>query len=93
MQTLHWLTREEDIRAASTVPYRLLEEISELGYGNVDAGNMLIQGDNLDAPKALTGDGLSGHVNEKLFPCRTPVLVHLSGPRPFVHPPFERLRL
>src|SRR5437879_5520786 len=53
MPILHWLSRDDDIRAASAVPYRLLEEISELGYGDRDAGNMLIQGDNLDALKAL----------------------------------------
>lgn len=53
MPTLHWITRNDDIRAASAAPYRLLEEAPELGYGDRDAGNMLIQGDNLDALKAL----------------------------------------
>lgn len=53
MPTLHWLTRDDDIRAASAVPYRLLEEVPELGHGDRDAGNMLIQGDNLNALKAL----------------------------------------
>ncbi len=41
------------MRAAEKVPYRLLEEAPELGYGDRDAGNMLIQGDNLEALKAL----------------------------------------
>ena len=53
MPTLRWLTRDEDVRAAERVPYRLLEEDLALGYGDPDAGNMLIQGDNLDALKAL----------------------------------------
>lgn len=53
MPTLRWLTRDEDVRAAEKVPYRLLEEEPELGYGDRDAGNMLIQGDNLEALKAL----------------------------------------
>ena len=53
MPTLQWLTRDEDVRAAHQVPYRLLEEAPELGYGDRDAGNMLIQGDNLEALKAL----------------------------------------
>ncbi len=53
MPILHWLTRDEDVRAATKVSYRLLEEAPELGYGDPDAGNMLIQGDNLDALKAL----------------------------------------
>ncbi len=53
MPTLRWLTRDDDIRAAASVPYRLLEEVPDLGHGDRDTGNMLIQGDNLDALKAL----------------------------------------
>lgn len=53
MPTLRWLTRDGDIRAAGSVPYRLLEEVPDLSYGDRDSGNMLIQGDNLDALKAL----------------------------------------
>ncbi len=53
MPTLHWLTRDADIHAASRVPYRLLEEASGLSAGEPDAGNLLIQGDNLEALKAL----------------------------------------
>lgn len=53
MPTLRWLTRDDDVRAAEKVPYRLLEEVPELGSGDRDAGNMLIQGDNLEALKAL----------------------------------------
>ena len=53
MPTLRWLTRDNDVRAAEKVPYRLLEDVPELGYGDRDAGNMLIQGDNLEALKAL----------------------------------------
>ena len=53
MPTLNWLSRDEDVTAADAVPYRLLEEVPELGAGDSDAGNMLIRGDNLDALKAL----------------------------------------
>ena len=53
MPTLHWLTRDEDVGAASRAPYRLLEEAPELSAGEAEAGNMLIQGDNLEALKAL----------------------------------------
>jgi adenine-specific DNA-methyltransferase len=53
MPTLRWLTRDQDVRAAEKVPYRLLEEVPELGYGDRDTGNMLIQGDNLQALKSL----------------------------------------
>jgi adenine-specific DNA-methyltransferase len=53
MPRLHWLTRDEDIHAATHTPYRLLEEVPSHSHGDRDAGNMLIQGDNLDALKAL----------------------------------------
>ena len=53
MPILHWLTRDEDIRAVQNIPYRLLEEVSNLSTGDTDTDNMLIQGDNLDALKAL----------------------------------------
>lgn len=53
MPILSWLTRDEDIRRASRVPYRLLEEVPDLSAGDGDSGNMLIQGDNLEALKAL----------------------------------------
>ena len=53
MPTLHWLTRDADIHAVARVPYRLLEEAPDLSTGDPDAGNMLIQGDNLEALKAL----------------------------------------
>jgi len=50
---LEWMTRGEDVRAADRVPYRLLEARPELDGGDGDPRNMLIQGDNLDALKAL----------------------------------------
>ncbi|MCY4597854.1 MAG: hypothetical protein OXC19_24030 [Bryobacterales bacterium] len=53
MPTLNWLTRDEDIGAAKRVPYRLLEEVPDQSSGELDTGNMLIQGDNLEALKAL----------------------------------------
>lgn len=53
MPILNWLSREDDIRAASRVPYRLLEEVPDLSAGDPNTGNMLIQGDNLEALKSL----------------------------------------
>ena len=53
MPTLNWLTRDADIHAATRVPYRLLEEALDLSTGDPDDANMLIQGDNLEALKAL----------------------------------------
>ena len=53
MPTLNWHRREEAVRAAARAPYRLLEPVAELSYGDADSENLLIQGDNLDALKAL----------------------------------------
>ena len=53
MPILHWLTREQDARAAARTPYRLLEEAPALSAGDADSGNLLIEGDNLEALKAL----------------------------------------
>jgi adenine-specific DNA-methyltransferase len=53
MPTLNWLTREEDIKAAGRVPYRLLDAEPALSAGGPNSGNMLIQGDNLEALKSL----------------------------------------
>ena len=53
MPTLNWLTRDEDVGAARRVPYRLLEELPDLSAGDAAAENLLIQGDNLEALKAL----------------------------------------
>ena len=53
MPILNWLTRDQDIGAAKRVPYRLLEDAPELSAGDPNNDNMLIQGDNLEALKAL----------------------------------------
>ena len=50
---LDWMSRSEDIVAAAKVPYRMLKAVPELDGGDGDPANMLIQGDNLDALKAL----------------------------------------
>lgn len=53
MPILNWLGRDEALKTAAKTPYRLLEEVSELGYGDKNTDNMIIQGDNLEALKAL----------------------------------------
>ncbi len=53
MPVLTWLTREHDLKSAQNAPYRLLEESPEFSAGDTATENMLIQGDNLDALKAL----------------------------------------
>ena len=52
MPLLDWLTRDDDLRAADRVPYRILDEVPELSDGDGDQG-LLVQGDNLEALKAL----------------------------------------
>lgn len=54
MPILNWLNREDTVRAADHVPYRLLESVDNLSIDpDGDNPNMLIQGDNLEALKAL----------------------------------------
>ena len=53
MPVLNWLTRDKDIRTAQRVPYCVLDEVPELAAGDGNSGNMLTQGDNLEALKAL----------------------------------------
>lgn len=53
MPTLHWLNDKEAREKSSQIPYRLLEADSKLSFGDSESENMLIQGDNLEALKAL----------------------------------------
>ena len=51
MPELHWLGDTDAKRAARRVPYRMLESVEQVG--DASAQNLLIQGDNLEALKAL----------------------------------------
>lgn len=53
MPLLNWSNRDEDLTRSALTPYRLLEPVASLSYGEEDSSNMLIEGDNLDALKAL----------------------------------------
>ena len=53
MPILQWLNKDEAVNSAKKCTYRLLKEVPELSYGDNDSENMLIQGDNLEALKAL----------------------------------------
>jgi adenine-specific DNA-methyltransferase len=53
MPILNWLNRDKTIKESAKVPYRLLKAKDEFSYGDKDAENMIIQGDNLDGLKAL----------------------------------------
>ncbi|ODS91704.1 MAG: DNA methylase [Comamonas sp. SCN 65-56] len=53
MPTLDWLNRAHAFTIAAQVPYRLLHTVSSHGDAQAAADNLLIQGDNLEALKAL----------------------------------------
>lgn len=53
MPLLNWSDRDADLTRSALTPYRLLEPVVSLSYGDIDSPNMLIEGDNLDALKAL----------------------------------------
>jgi len=50
---LHWLDRAQTLKTSAQVPCRVLQAEGSLSAGEVGTGNMLIQGDNLHALKAL----------------------------------------
>ena len=62
MPTLNWIGKDAVVKHHKEVPFRLLEPVPELSCGNLrggvnpdkqDEGNLIVQGDNLHALKAL----------------------------------------
>jgi hypothetical protein len=53
MPTLDWIGKEAVVNHHRHVPYRLLKCDKSLSAGEPDSGNLLVQGDNLLALKAL----------------------------------------
>lgn len=53
MPTLDWIGKQAVVGHHRRVPYRLLHCDRALSAGDPDAGNLLVQGDNLEALKAL----------------------------------------
>ncbi|WP_365679677.1 hypothetical protein [Propionivibrio sp.] len=59
MPTLNWIGKEAVVKHHKEVPFRLLEPVPELSCDKVGAGgtaasgNLIVQGDNLHALKAL----------------------------------------
>jgi len=53
MPTLDWIGKKAVVNHHRQVPFRLLQERPELSVGDPAAGNLLVQGDNLLALKAL----------------------------------------
>jgi len=53
MPTLDWIGKKAVVNHHREVPYRLVHCDGDLSAGDPDAGNLLVQGDNLEALKAL----------------------------------------
>ena len=53
MPTLNWIGKEAVVKHHKDVPFRLLEPQPELSCGAEASGNLIVQGDNLHALKAL----------------------------------------
>lgn len=53
MPTLDWIGKDAVVKHHKDVPYRLLEPVAELSCGDTASGNLIVQGDNLHALKAL----------------------------------------
>lgn len=53
MPTLNWIGKAAVEKHHKEVPFRLLEPVPELSCGDTDSGNLVVQGDNLHALKAL----------------------------------------
>ena len=53
MPTLNWIGKEAVVNHHHQVPFRLLKDVPELACGDPGSGNLIVQGDNLVALKAL----------------------------------------
>jgi adenine-specific DNA-methyltransferase len=53
MPTLNWIGKEAVVNHHQQVPFHLLKDVPELACGDTGNGNLIVQGDNLVALKAL----------------------------------------
>ena len=53
MPTLNWIGKDAVVRHHKEVPFRLLEADKKLSHGDPATGNLIVEGDNLHALKAL----------------------------------------
>ena len=56
MPTLNWIGKEAVVNHHLQVPFQLLKDVPELACGEPGSGNLIVQGDNLVALKALLPD-------------------------------------
>jgi len=53
MPVLNWIDKDAVARHDAEVLFRLLHDVPELACGDADGGNLIVEGDNLLALKAL----------------------------------------
>jgi adenine-specific DNA-methyltransferase len=53
MPTLNWIGKDAVINHHLEVPFHLLKDVPELACGDPGSGNLIVEGDNLTALKAL----------------------------------------
>jgi site-specific DNA-methyltransferase (adenine-specific)/adenine-specific DNA-methyltransferase len=53
MPTLDWIGKKAVVNHHREVPFHLLHDVPELSIGQADSGNLIVEGDNLLALKAL----------------------------------------
>ena len=53
MPTLNWIGKDAVVNHHHQVPFHLLKEVEDLSCGDPGSGNLIVQGDNLVALKAL----------------------------------------
>ncbi len=53
MPTLDWIGKKAVVKHHKEVPYRLLDPVKKYSAGDAESGNLIVQGDNLHALKAL----------------------------------------
>src|SRR3989344_2511848 len=53
MPTLNWIGKNAVVNHHHTVPFHLLKDVPELSVGDPGSGNLIVEGDNLLALKAL----------------------------------------
>ena len=87
MPNLDWAGKAEAVAAAKGAAYRLLLADESLSYGDLSAGNAIVQGDNLDALKSLL-PYYAGQVRCVYIDKRIPFLIQscekVQSPKPVV---------
>lgn len=53
MPTLNWIGKEAVVNHHQQVSFRLLKDVPDLAVGDPGSGNLIVEGDNLEALKAL----------------------------------------